>query len=196
MKEEIVKIPNFPYKNIYGALGIQTSNTQVDWERCRDRFQTRTEQNPVDHFLFYFKDGTADLVINFMKTVEAACKCPQDKQLVFKKTSNDNVLWVGINDWWKQRVRRSLLTALLRCGQNFEKDTGECFVNALNSEHYISTTKEAITAFLEGRSSVKMKKNTVFSGWMQFFTAKSREQIDLCLVRLARKKKEEAAEII
>lgn len=189
-KEEVVRIPSFPYQNIYGALGIQTSKSQIDWERCRDRFQTKTDTNPVESFLFYHKDGTGDNVIKFLKTFEAACNCPLDQCVTFKKTTNKNVLFVGLSEWWKYRVRRSLLTALLRCGQNFTTDTGDGFQQALNSEYYLASTKDAVEKFLAGHTAIKMQKNISFPGWYAFFNGKSKDQIEKCLVRLKRKRKE------
>jgi len=191
VKEELVRIPTFPYQSIYGALGLQISKSQIDWERCRDRFQTKTDVGGIDSFLFYHKDGTGDNVIKFMKTFETACNCPPEQMLTLKKTTNKNVLWVGMSEWWKYRVRRSLLTALLRCGQNFTTDTGDGFQTALNSEYYLASTKDAIDCFLSGKTSVKMKRNVAFGGWYNFFTGKSKDQIDKCLVKLKRKRKVE-----
>ena len=188
-KDDLVKIPSFAYQNIYGALGIQTSKSAIDWERCRDRFQNKSEA--ISSFLFYHKDNTGDNVIKFMRTFEAACGVPDGQELTIKKTTNKNVLWIGLTDWWKYRVRRSLLTALLRCGQNFINDTGEGFLTALYSEYYLSGTKEAVEWFMTGHTAVKMKKNLSFPGWHNYFAHKQKSQIEGCLVKLKRKRGDE-----
>jgi hypothetical protein len=186
-KEEIVRIPSSPYQSV-GALGIQTSKSQIEWDTCRDRFQSKTDAKKVESFLFYHEAGRGDNVINFMRTFEAACGCPHDQGINFKKTSNKNVLWVGLSEWWNYRVRRSLLTALLRCGQSFTEDTGKGFVKALNSQYYLSGTTTAVEAFLSGKTACKMKKNYGFGGWHNFFNGKTKDQIDKCLVKLKRRK--------
>lgn len=191
--EDRVRIPSFPYQNIYGALGIQTSKSTIEWERCRDRFQTKTEANPVDSFLFYHKDGAGDNVIEFLRTFEEACNCPADQRVTFKKTTNKNVLFVGVSEWWKYRVRRSLLTALLRCGQNYTERNATSFWAAVVSEYYLANNPAAVEAFLDGRTAVKMKKTEGFGGWYAYFGSKSRDQIDRCLVKLKRKRKEPEA---
>lgn len=188
--EDIVKLPTFPYNNIYGALGIQTSKSQIDWERCRDRFQNKTESATIKSFLFFHRDGTGDNVVRFIKTFESACDCPQDMEIKFKKTNNKNVIHVEMSDWWRYKVRRSLLTALLRCGQNFTEDTGACFTKTLNSEYYTSSTKAALDAFLEGRTACKMQRHANFPGWYAFFNGKQKDQVERCLVKLKKKKKE------
>lgn len=192
MTEEVVKIPKFAYQGINGAFGIQTNKT-IDWERCRERFQNKTENDVVKSFLFYCADGTTDNVIKFIKTVESICDCPED--IKFKKTDHKNVIFVEMGSWWKQRVRRSLLTALLRCGQHFKSDTGNGFVEALNSEHYTSATREAVEVFLSGRTAVKMKKSQSFTGWHDFFAHKNKTNILDCLVKLKKKKPEVATDV-
>lgn len=187
-KEEVVKIPSFAYQNINGALGI-VGNGTIDWLRCRDQFQAKTEARPVDSFLFYHAAGTRDRVINFIRTVESAANCPKDMVLTFKPTSHKEVLWVGLTAWWKHRVRRSLLTALLRCGQNFDQDNAVGFKKALDSQYYVSGTKLAMEAFLAGRSAVKLAKTMPFTGWHAFFAGKNRNQVEECLVKLKRKKR-------
>lgn len=185
-KQEIVRLPSFAYQTV-GALGIQASKSQITWFTCRDSFQGASEH--IDFLLFYHQKDGGDRVINFIKTFEAACACPPDQGITFKKTSNPNCLWVGLSEWWKYRVRRSLLTALLRVGQSFAKDTGQDFVNTMNSMYYLDQTKTAVERFLSGHTACKMRRNE-FSGWHAYFSTRTKEQIDKCLVKLKKKKRE------
>lgn len=190
MSKEIVEIPPIgAYSTgLEGALGLVTGTT-IEWEKCRDRFQTKSEF--IKSFLFLHTNGTGDNVIEFIKTFEQACSCPDGQELQIKKTNRNNVLWIGLSDWWSYRVRRSLLTALLRCGQNFTKRNGKGFEEALNSLPYLSSTKDAVEYFMSGHTACKISSRQSFPGWQHFFSNKTKNQIETCLVKLKRKKKNE-----
>lgn len=184
MTEEI-KVPSFPYSSgIDGHFGIQTSKSQVKWENCRDRFQTASET--LQSFLF-FHSGKGKNVVNFIRTFEAACNCPYDQELVMKDTTNKDVMWVGMSEWWRYRLRRSLLTALLRCGRKFVKDTGKDFAAALNSEIYMNSTKTAVEWFMSGHTACRMRRHETFPGWQHFFQTKTKGQIEAVLVKVKKK---------
>lgn len=186
-KEDLVKVPTSTYRNITGALGLINNNGAIEWERCRDRFQTATD-NGAKSFLFFHKNNVGQDVIDFIRTFEQACNCPPDQELDMKRTTDKNVLWIGMSDWWRYRVRRSLLTALLRCGQEFTDKTGPGFVAALNSQPYLSQTKDAVEYFMSGHTACKIQRNTHFPGWQLFFQSKPKSQIEACLVKLKKRK--------
>jgi hypothetical protein len=196
LKEEApFLIPTFLYKNIEGSFGIMTRDaaakvTHINWEGCRDRFQTASNSDNVMDFLFYHNDGAADNVISFIKTVEEVIskrsKVPlkDTDRLHIQKTNNKNVLYVKMSSWWKYRLRRSLLTALLRCGQFYIERTPKYFELALFSQYYTAETKPAVTEFLHGRTGSKLKKKDHVDGWYQFFAGKQKDGVRKTLCRI------------
>lgn len=170
-----VKIPALPYGNMTGSFGTMKKNgdktTGITWEGCRDRFQSTSEPAAYTEFLFYCKAGTANHVLDFIRTVEELIHLPQEDRVTLRTTSTNDIIYVAFSNWWKYRVRRSLLTALLRCGQEYTERTAFRFRRALYSQYYTAATKPAVEQFiLKGRNAIKgLKKNHGFSGWHQMF---------------------------
>lgn len=188
MSKDIVNVPNSTYSTGQGSFGIvKTGNTQ--WLTCRDQFQTYSES--IESFIFVCDKNTQKKVISFMERVQQIINLPKENLLSFKKTNADNMICVVMGNFWKYKVRRSLLTALLRCGQSFEQDTGKGFEKALNSQPYTAKTKQAIERFFSGATAVKIKKNQGFGGWQAMFANKTPEQIKNMLVKLKKKKDNE-----
>lgn len=181
---EKIKIPSI-YGSSVGGLGVFNNGT-INWQTCRDSFHSITSQKRYDGFFFSCSRGTIERVKKFVEQVQQIAKVDPKNYIVFKETTNKDILWVELNEWWNYPVRRSLLTALLRCGMKFSEDTGECFVKALNSQPYLKQTKNATERFLEGATAVKIKKN-VFSGWQNQFANKTPEQVKKILVKLKKK---------
>jgi hypothetical protein len=183
--EEKVKIPNITYKNIQGSFGVWApGQASVNWQGCRDRFHQESDPDAVKSFLFFHQDKVADHVIDFIKTVEEIIKLKDCDRLKISKTDNKNVLFIEMSPWWKYRVRRSLLTALLRCGQNYTERTAKAFDKALYSFYYTASTKYATQRFLEGHTGSAIKKNQQFGGWYQYFFNKQTPDIDKTLVKV------------
>lgn len=138
-------------------------------ETCRDRFQARSEYESFVDFYFCHRPGRSDDVIEFMKMVELVAKVEEEDALVISKTDLDNVVHVRMSKWWKQRVRRSLLTAFLRCSDAFKERSGPSFVKTIFSRTYTEETREAIERFLDGYTLVKYSRKKEFSGWWELF---------------------------
>lgn len=182
--KDLVKVPKTPYQT-QGSLGIFLNNN-LAWYTCRDSFQNVTENNAQR--IFFFHGGVdPERVINFMRMCESICNCPEEMELKFQKTTSQGVMCIDVSEWWRYKVRRSLMTALLRCGLNFSDNTGAGFVKALYSQGYTSNTRLAIERFFGGYTAVKIRKNS-FGGWQAFFGSRTKEQIDNCLVKLKKKK--------
>lgn len=183
---DVVQIPPVgTYNVVDGGLGIVKGNA-IGWESCRETFHTRSDQ--IDSFLFYLKFDSGD-VIKFMQVFQAACNCPQDQMVVIKKTTHERVLWVGMSPWWKYRARRSLLTALLRSGMNFTDNSSKGFLKALYSTEYLSATKYAVDAFLNGKNSFKLRRRDSFDGWQNFFEFRAHADTNAILIKLKRRGK-------
>lgn len=187
-----IKVPTI-YGAGKGALGVFTTPSNVYWYTCRDQFHAATEKRH-EGFFFSCQAGTKKNVIEFMKRVEQSANVTQENSLQIQETDQKDVLWIVLNDWWNYRVRRSLLTAFLRAGQDFKEDTGKGFTDAINASPYFSTTKPAVERFLEGATSLKIKKGH-FSGWQDKFYNKNAEQVKAMLVKLKKNKVENQVEV-
>ncbi len=196
---ESIQIPANAYKNIFGSFGIVTRKeekiTAIQWEGCRDRFQTQSNAAEVMDFLFFHNNGTGDNVVAFMRTLEEVIELPEEDRCEFKKTNNANVLYVKMSGWWKYKLRRSLLTALLRCGQNYTDKTAKGFEKALYSQYYLAQTKPAVEQFLKGRTGSRLSKNAGNSGWYAHFVNQNEQKVRETLVRVTPKTPEEQAVI-
>lgn len=189
------KIPKFPYKKIEGSFGVIARSgigtkdekiSNITWEGCRDRFQSSSAPEPVMDFLFYHQEGTANHVIDFMRTVEEVIKLKPEDRIEFKKTTHPNVIYVKMSAWWKYPIRRSLLTALLRCGQVYKDRTVKAFEKALFSQYYLAQTKPAVSAFMQGKTASKLKKSARqgFQGWYAHFQGKNEDAVKGTLTRV------------
>ena len=188
-KEEVLQIPPIgSYSPGAGYFGILNGNS-IHWESCRDRFYTASEPANFNGFLFY-NPHKGD-VKAFIEMVEDIIQLPEEDKLVIKKTTHKYVLWIELSKWWKYRIRRSLLTAFLRCGMNYTEKNGPGFNKALNSISYVSGTRYAIDRFLSGRTASKLKKTTTFSGWYAYFYGKNEKAVDAVLVKPKKINKEE-----
>ncbi len=196
---ETIQIPPNAYKNIFGSFGIITKKddkiTAIQWEGCRDRFQSQTNGEAVMDFLFFHNNGTGDNVVAFLRTLEEVIALPAEDRCEVKKTNNANVLYIKMSGWWKYKLRRSLLTALLRCGQNYTEKTAKGFEKALYSQYYLAQTKPAVEQFLKGRTGSKLSKNAGNSGWYAHFVNQNEQKVRETLVRVTPKTPEEQAAI-
>jgi len=196
--EDVVAVPNTPYTNMVGSFGTMTKKgdkvTGINWEGCRDRFQTASESPAYLEFLFCHDPKTGDNIIDFVHTVEEIIRLKSEDRVTLKKTTNPNIIYVRLSPWWKYRLRRSLLTALLRCGQDYTERTAECFEKALFSKYYTSQTKPAVVEFLKGRTASKLKRSSSFGGWYQLFVNKKTDDAKKVLTRLLPKPEDKPPE--
>lgn len=184
--DEVINIPT-GYAPAITSLGIVTDN-KVEWLSCRETFHNKSTE--IDSFIFCCGKDHTNRVLEFINTVEQICKVPEENRIKIRKTNMSGVIYVGMSDWWKYRVRRSLLTALLRCGINFHDNSANGFEFALWSMNYTLNTRLAINRFLGGYTSCKLKKDTIFNGWVSFFFNMPAAKIEKILVKPKKKKKE------
>lgn len=195
MKEssEVMAIPGSPYQTA-GSFGIIKSGANnvksITWHTCRDRFQQDTETVDTRDFVFCHNPGASGNIIEFIRTVETVLKLDDEDCLQFFRTNSPNCLYVRLSDWWKYRVRRSLLTALMRVGQTYTEHTGAAFDKTLKSHMYLSDNAYALDTFLSGKWGSRLKKKRAFMGWYQEFHGKTPAEVNEILVRLKKGNKE------
>lgn len=151
---EVVKLPKFVYAPQSGSLALMPTksrpNASIEWYGCREQFHRAVIQRKLSKdFLFSCPVAQQERVIKFMQEVEGRIGLAASDKVEFRKTDNPAVMLVVVGPWWpKQNVRLSLLTALLRCGQQFVG----VFNTALFSRFYTVDTKPAVERFLEGHT--------------------------------------------
>lgn len=186
---EKFKIPDLPYKGTANTFGVMTKKedkvTAINWEGCRDRFQNTSEPAEFFDFLFCCKPGSANNVIDFVHTVEELLKLPTENRLVIKRTTTPELVYVRMSPWWKYKLRRSLLTALLKCGQEYSERTTKQFKKALYSQYYLRQTQVAVEQFLfKRRTASKLKRKFGFGGWHNQFIGRKEDDVRKVLTRL------------
>lgn len=137
-----------------------------EWFFCREVFQKKSQG--VRWFLFSHRSYKGRNVAEFIKRVETKLKLKVRTE--FGKTQRCNITWVKASPWWMNySMRRSLFTALLRAGQNYNIAENN-FEQALFSIVYTRHTKEAVIRFLAGNTLYKGR----MKGWYNQFCKGSR----------------------
>lgn len=188
---EIYKIPKSgsPYKPTVGSLGVATiPGGATTWYTCRDTFHGVTNATKYAFILFCHQKDRQPNIIKFIRMIESVAGVKEENCVSFQATDDDNILRVNLSDWWNYHVRRSLLTAFLRCGQHFEKDNGPGFTKALKSTPYTSSTMTAISRFLSGATACTKVPKNGFYGWQAFFSGKKESDVKNLLVKLKKVK--------
>lgn len=136
---------------------------------CRDQFQNHNKN--LDRFFFVCKKGTAKNVAAFINCIEKE-KMGHTKLSEFGPTDNDRVMWVAPAKFWQtQDLRRSLFSALLRAGINYD---GGDITKALESVNYLKSTLPAVEKFIAGNT---WYTGSVIGGWHDTFRS-SKENLN------------------
>jgi len=152
----------------------------LEWLHCREYFQD--ESRGIRRFLFCHRPKRCRNIAVFMDRVESALGVPE--RSVFGPTQRHNISWARVSPWWMESsMRRSLMTILMRCAQNYSVRRDN-FEEALFSVQYARETEYAVRRFFDG--------NTRYSGrckgWYNQFrpvdgVAVPKEKVDRLLVR-------------
>lgn len=156
-----------------------------EWLYCREYFQD--ESQGIRRFLFCHKSNRCKNIAAFIDKIEE--KLNLKHRSIIGPTQRYNISWIRVSPWWTNTsMKRSLFTALIRCGQNyFYKENN--FEEALFSVLYTKHTEYAVRRFLEGHTRYTGKKK----GWYNQFRwgggtsvdpmMPSRELVDKLLVK-------------
>jgi len=162
----------------------------VKWDHCREQFAVKFTEE-LKGFFFSHAANKGKSVSEFFHTFEDIVFDVYEKKrkkTQFIKTNNPSVLWVQPSKFWKKcRIKRSLLTILLRSGANYctdKKNFDDClFFSDYKENQYIRNTKNAIMRFMFGFTefvgkipvaSVSIEKH----GWFEEF--KNCDQKKVC----------------
>lgn len=143
------------------------------WVYCRETFH---HSGRMDTILFSHTANRGRNVAEFIYYFEQKLK--HKKLTEIGPTNRNRISWVKVAEFWNRNdMRRSLFTALLRAGQNFEYDVDnkeKAFERALWSVHYLRQTKDAVLLFLKGHTWYHGQRD----GWYsQFARTKGAEKL-------------------
>lgn len=159
-----------PSIGAFGILGEMDQDNRLSckrWHLCRDRFQENS--NKIEKFWFVHGSTVrGENIAAFIDEFEKRLNIKTARRSKFGPTSRGTIMWVQWSPFWRQfSIRRSLFTALLRCGTTYKpgvpqvedvQSVPDNFEQALRSCHYIILTKVGTNYFLQG--------NTVYTGPM------------------------------
>ena len=178
----MLKIPNTIYGNSSGDFGRifwrrKDVIDYIEWLSCRDAFLLEN----VKSFLFCARFRAGRRVIRFINKIEDMLGL--EKRLQIEPTSIADVLLVKLTSFWYKKHCKSLLTALLRAGQDYDRS----LYRALAKSRYFEHTMPAVKLFLDGHT--KLKKSYDFVGWVDNFIYMDEETAGEILIILHRLKK-------
>ena len=164
------------YDSDYGAFQ-DPSSIYGDWIYCREEWGRNYHTSKLKRFFFGCKKEEAKRIARFINTVEN--RIARNNGGIGKKRSKfgyttsarkrgeAEAIWVEPIKFWNEcPMRRSLFTALLRCGRNYKNN----FEKVLPAYDYTKTTKNAIDLFLKGYTEI-IKKGDYYDdeGWVDRF---------------------------
>lgn len=155
IKKEVV----FPDKSRGEQLrtGSFSAVERVNWDGrwmaagfqyCREYFQD--DSWGLRRMLFVHRPCKSKHIAAFMDRIEE--KLDIEPRSHFGPSQRYNIMWLMPSRWWMDsEMKRSLFTALLRCGWSYDplKDN---FEEALWSIRYTKETKYAVRRFLSGHT--------------------------------------------
>jgi hypothetical protein len=150
-----------------------TSNHYGDyWYGCREEFHGHAFTSKLQQFVFSHPTGKGPAIAGFMETLQDLLKIKAEDRLQIRPTADPTVSMVFMSSWWSsQFVRRAFLSIALRSGWKYNGKK-EAFEKALYSQEYFKLTREAVTAFLRGRTQYIGKAP---GNWVEMFDEEHKE---------------------
>jgi hypothetical protein len=212
MKERIVKLPDEKDRQGFSLLvnavnfGIKLDKRDyeyfygpIHWVDCREELSDLLKRKHTGKFFCaYYNKQEANNVMRFIKEAEKRLKLPIANQCKLYRTTQDNILLVQLSKWWKQPLRESLFTILVRVGRFYGKKAA--FFKTLWLEDYLDYTKEAVCRFFAGYTQLGAKryhddavnygngpydvmKINSYTGWADYFQGVSKDEVNKVLIK-------------
>jgi hypothetical protein len=168
-----------------GSFAIE--GPELKWESCRENF---SRVFPLNKGMFFSHEpNQGEKIAIFIDRVEQIL-CLKNKT-AYAKTNLNFVLWLNPSDFWKEcPMKRSLFTVLLRAALKYDP-LRDNFQEALLSNSYIVSSKNAVYRFLFGFTKFQGDKKRaigVGKGWVSYFKNKSDDFVCTSLVAPRKKK--------
>jgi hypothetical protein len=156
------------------------------WDSCREAFLPKQEVLKSFFFAHDLEQGRGRSIAEFFNKIEIKLGIKSIRRTKIQATSKRLIVKVTpAKIWTKNKVNRSLFTALLRASLAY-RISEENFEEALFSTGYTKSTRWAIRRFLSG-ATVYTGDIDNFHGWVSAFEYATRKQIDALLVRPKKK---------
>lgn len=143
-RQKYSRVRSGSFSKVSGAnAGVWSAN---EWMFCREYFLD--DSQGVRRMLFSHKKDKSYNIAAFFNKFEQ--KLRVKSRSVFGPTQRSTITWLQVSTFWSTAsMKRSLFTALLRCGANYSwvKDN---FDEALTSIQYTRQTEVAVRRFLSG----------------------------------------------
>lgn len=173
----------------------------IHWDHCREQFAPKFNSDTRGFYFSHHSDKHQNIG-EFLTKFEEIIGHNQNFS-TFCQTSRSTILWVEPSRFWLDcQMKRSLLTILLRCGQNFNLNYDN-FDSALFDETYYKEniwakeTRKAILRFLFGFTkftgqyiNVTETTTIIKHGWREEFATLSEKDIRQRLILPEGKNKE------
>jgi hypothetical protein len=167
----------------YYALFRPDPNCSPNWQKCRETFAGEFDSATAG-FYFSHDDGQSENIARFINKVEIVADI--DEKSLFYLTDKSFAMWIEPSMFWRECVlKRSLLTAFLRCGMKYKWEQDN-FDDALWSQSYTKITEHAVKRFLFGFTKIASWEGYTTgnkNGWQTIFENKTVEQVRKQLVR-------------
>jgi hypothetical protein len=170
--EKIIRI-SLPYKEKINSFSIAVmGNNSVfvaeQFYNCREIFH---EDFPTTkNLLICVPAYKKNRIINFFNFVETKLGIPKKSKVYL--TQRKNIFFINLSNFWKSKIKFSLLTLFIRSGLRIAKDLE---VDKLIQKYfYLKKTSNAVNVFFSGKTRYCGKKNS----WYKEFKNKS---MDECL---------------
>jgi hypothetical protein len=198
--DEVKQIVN-AYETYEGYLGVPRTYTDdhgksfpggtVSWYSCREDFHNQSRG--VRLFYFSFSGASPSQVTAVAHRPKAICafidkfedKLGLNIRTKMGPTNRGQAIWIQRPMWWTcENMRRSLYTALLRAGMNYDLNKDN-FDQTLRSRDYTGATMPAVDRFLKGFTSYKGDR----IGWQSAFYSMTPKSLESALVLPTRMRK-------
>lgn len=172
-------------QNVNGKVGdFALDSTPFTLESCRERFAKSFVHDTIGFYVLH-KRGYNKNVAAFLLRTESILGIESKSE--FATTNRQTILWVQPSMFWKEcQMKRSLLTILVRCGNNYFLDEDN-YEDALFGHEYIVPTRRAMTRFLFGFTKyvgpdISTESSVQIKGWKSIFDGKSEEVVKSMLI--------------
>jgi hypothetical protein len=165
-----------------GSFGLDVEPYR--FETCRERFGRHWDHTTKGFYLTHPVNAGYS-VATFLKKTEIILKQTQFSE--YALTNRDTILWIEPSQFWMCcRMRRSLLTILVRAGMVYDpkKDNYE---EALFSEKWAKPTRIAVMRFLFGFTKyvgpdIENQPQIESRGWRYVFDNPDEQHAKKCLI--------------
>ena len=174
--------PSMYFEVSAGSFGLDVE--PYKFETCRERFGRQWDEHTKGFYLTH-PANKGYSIATFLKKTEIILN--QKEFSEYARTNRDTILWIEPSKFWMScRMRRSLLTILVRAGIMYDPKRDN-YEEALFTEKWAKPTKMAVMRFLYGFTkyigpTIEDQPNIESRGWKYVFENHDEQYTKNCLV--------------